>query len=66
MTFINHEDKLFYLYRKVKKRFLKINSNEEINLLNAYWFCDKVLSKFEDNEEVLYFVREISEAEVEI
>jgi hypothetical protein len=60
--FINYNDKLFTLYRKVKENHVK---KEHINDVKDMWRCDLVLRTKNENEVYLLFVREIQEAVVE-
>lgn len=62
MTYINYQDKLYYLYRKIKKKMLK-NDEAKINLAKL-WMCDNVITTIENDEEICQFVREIPEVEV--
>ena len=58
---INYQDKLYWIYRKVKQTHLK---EENIQFVKDFWYCDIVL-KFKNNEdESLLFLREITELEV--
>lgn len=57
--FINYNDKLFLLYRKVKEKHVK---EGHINDVKDMWHCDMVLRTKNENEVYLLFVREIPEA----
>jgi hypothetical protein len=57
--FINYNNKLFILYRKVKQNHLKENY---INDVKDMWHCDLVLKTKNESEVYLLFVREIPDA----
>ena len=58
---IKYQDKLYWIYRKVKQTHLK---EENIQPVKDFWRCDIVL-KFKNNEdESLLFLKEITELEV--
>lgn len=60
--FVNYQDRLFWIYRKVNQS--RINT-EHINDIKELWYCDIVLKqKTSQNSEVLLFLREIPEATI--
>lgn len=60
--FINYQNRLFWVYRKIDQSKVKM---EYINELKEFWHCDTVLKqKTSQNGEVLIFLREIPEAEI--
>lgn len=58
---INYNDKLYWIYRKVKQT--QINEND-INDIKDMWLCDLVLRTKNQEETQLLFVREIEEATI--
>jgi hypothetical protein len=58
---INYNDKLYWVYRKVKQNH--INENH-INDVKDMWLCDLVLRSKNQEEIQLLFVREIEEAKI--
>jgi len=57
---LKFQDRLFYVYRRVKSTSIKMEYLEDIK---KYWFCDLVLKASTDSE-VLIFLREIPDLEV--
>ena len=58
--FINYQDKLYWVYRKVKHSQVKEGS---VTDLRDFWMCDMVVrSKTQDD--TLLFLREIEEAKI--
>jgi hypothetical protein len=58
---INYNDKLYWIYRKVKQT--QVNENH-INDIKDMWLCDLVLRTKNQEETQLLFVREIEEASI--
>jgi hypothetical protein len=59
--FINYQNKLYWIYRKIKESHVK---EENIQHIKEFWNCDIVL-KFRNGEiDSLLFLREIPELEV--
>jgi len=58
---INYNNSLFYVYRKIKDKFIK---KEGVNEIKEYWLCDIVLKNKQGDETYLWFLREIPEADV--
>lgn len=56
---VNYQDKLYWVYRKVKQSQIK---QEHISDLKEYWFCDLVVRDRNSEDSKLLFLREISEA----
>lgn len=56
---IHYNDKLYWVYRKVKQSQIKEN---HINDVKDMWLCDLVLRSKNQDETQLIFVREIEEA----
>ena len=58
---IHYNDKLYWVYRKVKQSHVKEN---HINDVKDMWLCDLVLRSKNQDETQLLFVREIEEATI--
>jgi len=56
---VNYQDKLYWIYRKVKHHQVKEGS---INDLKEFWLCDMVVRNKNQNDDTLLFLREIEEA----
>lgn len=57
---VKYQDKLYWIYRKVKDTQVK---SEYVSELKDYWSCDIVIrGKYNSNDEHLLFLREIPEA----
>jgi len=56
---VSYQDKLFWIYRKVKKSQVK---SEFISDLKEFWNCDIVVKNRNQNDEILLFLREIPDA----
>jgi hypothetical protein len=56
---VNYQNKLYWVYRKINKNRIK-----EGNILDVrdYWHCDTVLKTKTQEEEMLIFLIEISDA----
>jgi predicted nucleotide-binding protein (sugar kinase/HSP70/actin superfamily) len=59
--FINYQDKLYWVYRKVKHHQVKEGS---VNDLKEFWLCDIVIKSRNQNDDTLLFMREIEEAKI--
>ena len=60
---VNYQDKLYWVYRKVKNSQVKEGS---ITDLRNFWMCDMVVRNRINNDDTLLFMREIGEAEIVI
>lgn len=60
---VNYQDKLYYVYRKVRESHIK--DMDAISEIRDYWMCDIVLKNKINDEIVLWFLREISDAVIE-
>ncbi len=58
---VNYQDKLYWVYRKVKHSQVKEGS---INELKEFWYCDMVVRNRNQQDDTLLFLREISEAKI--
>lgn len=56
---INYNDRLYWVYRKVRQTQIKENY---INDVKEFWLCDLVLRTKNQEEVWLLFIREIEEA----
>ena len=57
--YVNYEDKLYWVYRKVNQSQVK---EESVSELRDYWMCDIVIRNKNQNNNILLFMREIEEA----
>ena len=57
--YINYQDKLYWIYRKVKHHQVKEGS---VNDLKEFWTCDIVIKSRNQNDDTLLFMREIEDA----
>ena len=57
--FVNYQDKLYWVYRKIKQHQVKEGS---VSDLKDFWRCDVVVKSKNQNDELLLFMREIEEA----
>ena len=57
--FVNYQDKLYWVYRKIKQHQVKEGS---ISDLKDFWRCDLVVKSRNQNDELLLFMREIEDA----
>jgi hypothetical protein len=55
------KDKLYYVYRKVKQSHVM---ESDINDLRDFWRCDTVLRTKNQEENLLVFLREITDATI--
>jgi hypothetical protein len=59
---IIYQDRLFYIYRRVKVTQLK---TEYVSELKEFWLCDLVIrGRYQNEDESFLFLREIPEAVV--
>lgn len=58
---ITYQDKLFWVYRKVKQSQVK---SEYISDLKEFWMCDLVVKDKNTDDAKLIFLREISDATI--
>ena len=59
--YVNYQDKLYWIYRKVKHHQVKEGS---VNDLKEFWMCDMVVRNKNQNDDTLLFMREIEEATI--
>lgn len=59
--FINYQDKLYWVYRKVRHSQVKEN---RVSDLKDFWLCDIVIKNRDNNEGTLFFLREITNATI--
>jgi hypothetical protein len=57
--FVNYQDRLYWVYRKVKQHQVKEGS---VSDLRDFWRCDVVVKSRNQNDELLLFMREIQDA----
>jgi hypothetical protein len=57
--YINYQNKLYWIYRKVKHHQVKEGS---VNDLKEFWLCDIVIKSRNQNDDTLLFMREIEDA----
>lgn len=57
--YVNYEDKLYWVYRKVNQSQVK---EELVSELRDFWMCDIVIRNKNQNNNTLLFMREIKEA----
>lgn len=58
---INYQNKLYWIYRKVKLNHIKEGF---VNEVKSYWNCDLVIRNRNLQDETLFFLREISDVEL--
>jgi hypothetical protein len=56
---VNYQDKLYWVYRKIKHSQVKEGS---VNDLKEFWYCDMVVRNRNQQDDTLLFLREIEEA----
>lgn len=56
--YLNYNDKLYWVYRKVRQSRIK---EEHINDVRDLWHCDMVLRTKNSEETYLIFIREIQD-----
>jgi hypothetical protein len=60
LEFVNYDNKLYTVYRKLKDGRVK---EEHFNEIREFWGCDLVLkSKVQDGTTTILFLREITDA----
>jgi hypothetical protein len=59
--YINYQDKLYWVYRKVNQSQVKEDS---VSDLKDFWMCDIVIKSRNQNDSTLLFMREIEEAKI--
>jgi hypothetical protein len=59
--YVNYQDKLYWVYRKVKHSQVKEGSLTD---LKNFWMCDMVVRNRVNNDDTLLFMREIEEAKI--
>jgi hypothetical protein len=59
--YINYQDKLYWVYRKVNQTQVKEDS---VSDLKDFWMCDIVIRSRNQNDSTLLFMREIEEAKI--
>jgi hypothetical protein len=59
--YINYQDKLYWVYRKIKQSQVKDGS---ISDLKEFWMCDMVVKSRNQTDELLIFMREIEDAQI--
>jgi hypothetical protein len=58
---VNYQNKLFYVYKKIKQDRIK---DGYVNDIKDFWLCDVVVRSRVNNDDTLLFLREIEEAHV--
>lgn len=56
--FVNYQDKLYWVYRKVRQSQIKEGS---VSDLKDFWLCDIVIKSRNNQDETLLFMRECSD-----
>jgi hypothetical protein len=59
--YINYQNKLYWVYRKVNQTQVKEDS---VSDLKDFWMCDIVIRSRNQNDSTLLFMREIEEAKI--
>ncbi len=59
--FVNYQNKLYWIYRKVKQERIKEGFVQDIK---NYWNCDIVIKHRFNDSDVLLFLREITDLEI--
>jgi hypothetical protein len=60
--FVQYQNNLFYVYRKIKSDNIKDGYLDD---LKKYWDCDIVVkNKNQENNDILFFLKKIEEAEL--
>lgn len=59
--YINYQDKLYWVYRKVNQSQVKEDS---VTDLKDFWMCDIVIRSRNQNDSTLLFMREIEEVKI--
>ena len=58
---VNYQDKLYWVYRKVKQEHIKEGSISDVK---DFWHCDIVVRHLANNDNLLFFLVEIPDAEL--
>jgi hypothetical protein len=58
---VQYQDKLYWVYRKVKHSHVKEGS---ISDLRDFWKCDVAVRNKNQNDDLLLFLREIEDAKI--
>lgn len=58
---IQYQDKLFWVYRKVKHSQVK---EGHVSDLRDFWFCDVAVRSKNQNDDLILFLREIEDAKI--
>lgn len=58
---VNYQNKLFYIYKKLKQDRIK---DGYVNDIKDFWMCDVVVKSRVNNDDTLLFLKEIPEAEI--
>jgi hypothetical protein len=59
--FVNYQNRLYWIYRKVKNDRIKEGFVQDIK---NYWNCDLVVKHRHNEDDLLLFLREIPELEI--
>lgn len=59
--YVNYQNKLYYIYRKIKITQIK---EEIVQEIKDYWLCDLVLKYTNQDDNSFLFLREITDLEV--
>jgi hypothetical protein len=59
--YVNYQNKLYYIYRKIKITQIK---EEIVQEIKDYWLCDLVLKYANQDDNSFLFLREITDLEV--
>lgn len=58
---VQYQDKLFWVYRRVKSTQIKEGS---VSDLRDFWLCDVAVKSRNNNDDFILFLREIEEAKI--
>ena len=58
---VNYQDKLYWVYRRIKHSQVKEGS---VNELKDFWYCDMVVRNRNQQDDTLLFLREVEEAKI--
>jgi hypothetical protein len=58
---VQYQDKLYWVYRKIKNSQVKEGS---ISDLRDFWMCDVAVRNRNQNDDLLLFLREIEDAKI--
>ena len=59
--FVTYQDKLYYIFKKMKPHQIK---DGYVNEIKELWRCDVVVKSKYNNDDTFLFLREIPEAEI--